>query len=151
MIQRIQTVYLLVAAILLTICACLPVGVFKPEGMGADQEMYNLCIISETDGWNFTVCGLFVMLAATVATSVTTIFGYNNRKRQIRNCMVAIELLLIWVALYVVFGFVVGQDKMEFRCEYVAVLPLVSIVLIWLARRGIIADENLVKAADRIR
>lgn len=151
MIQRIQTVYLLVAAILLTICACLPVGVFYPEGMGAAQEMYNLCIISETDGWNFTVCGLFVMLAATVATSVTTIFGYNNRKRQIRNCMVAIELLLIWVALYVVFGFVVGQDKMEFRCEYVAVLPLVSIVLIWLARRGIIADENLVKAADRIR
>lgn len=151
MIQRIQTVYLLIASILLIVCACLPIGTFYPDAMGAPAEMYNLSIISEDAGWNFSVCGLFALLAVSTVNSVVTIFRYNNRKQQIRNCLVSILILLIWIILYVVLGYVVGMDNMLFKFDYPAVLPLLSIVCLWLARRAIIADENLIRSVDRIR
>lgn len=152
MIQRLQTVYLALAVILLTICSCLPIGTFVPETMGDVRlDLYNMCIMGGESGWDFTVCGLFVLLAAAVVTSVITIFGYNNRKRQIRNCMLIIFMLIVWELLYVFFGYVIGHDAMEFRYNYPAVLPLISIVFVWMARRHVIADEKLIRSVDRIR
>lgn len=151
MIQRIQTVYLLVAAILLVICACLPIGTFFPEAMGAQMMMYNICIISEETGWNLSVCGLFCLLAVSTVYSVVNIFGYNNRKRQSRNCLFTMILLLLWILVYVIIGYVIGIDGTEFKFEFPAVLPAVAAVLQWMARRGIIRDEKLVRAVDRIR
>lgn len=151
MIQRIQTVYLLLAAILLVICACIPVGTFYPDGIGASMAMYNLCIITEDQGWQFGPCALFVLLALATVNSVTTIFGYNNRKKQSSNCLVTIVILLAWVAYYVFYTFVLGIEDTKFHMEFPAVLPLIAIVLVWLARRGIQSDERLVRAADRIR
>lgn len=150
-IQRIQSVYLLLSAILMVVCACLPVGVFDPAGMGAQSVMYNLCVINEETGWNFRVCGLFVLLALSTVYSVTNIFGYNNRKRQSRNCLITMLLLLVWVLLYVVLGYVIGMPDAEFVYEFPAVLPVIALVLQWMARRGVLADEKLVRAADRIR
>lgn len=150
MIQRIQTVYLLIAVILMVVCSCLPVGNFLPEGMGATLPMYNLCIIEE-DGWEMIVIGLFFLLAASTTTSVMAIFGFNNRKAQAKKCTISILLLFLWAALYAVMGWVVGVEGYTFRMEMTAVLPLISIILIWMARRAIIADEKLVRSVDRIR
>lgn len=151
MIQRIQTVYLLIAVILMVVCSCLPVGTFFPLGMGGRAELYNLGIISPDSGWNFTVVGLFVLLVLTTVNCVLTIFAFNNRKLQIRNCTISIVLLLLWMVLYAVLGFVVGQENMEFRMDFPAAIPPVSIILIWLARRAVIADEKLIRSVDRIR
>lgn len=151
MIQRIQTIYLLIAAILLVVCACLPIGTFYPMAMGAPLSMYNMCIINEETGWNFSVCGLFCLLAVSTVYSIVNIFGFNNRKRQSRNCITTIFLLVLWVILYVVLGYVIGTDGTEFKYDYPAVLPVVAIILQWMARRGIIHDEKLVRAVDRIR
>ena len=46
MIQRIQTVYLLLALVLTVVCLCMPVGVFHTPEMGGDVEMYNLWTLS---------------------------------------------------------------------------------------------------------
>lgn len=151
MIQRIQTVYLLIAAILLIVCACLPVGAFFPDVMGAPAELYNLCIISEDSGWDFSVCGLFILLAVSTVTSVLTIFRYNNRRLQSRNCLVAILFLLFWILFYVVRCFVMGMENATFKFNYTAVMPLAAIVFLWLARRAVIADEKLIRSVDRIR
>ena len=35
MIQRIQTLYMLVAVIVTSVCLCIPVGAIEPLGMGA--------------------------------------------------------------------------------------------------------------------
>lgn len=150
MIQRIQTVYLVIAVILMVVCSCLPVGTFFPLSMGGRAELYNIGIIS-AEGWDCSVAGLFVLLLATTVNSVLTIFAFNNRKRQIRNCTISIILLLLWMALYAVLGFVVGKADMEFHMDIPAVLPVVSIIFIWLARRAVIADEKLIRSVDRIR
>lgn len=151
MIQRIQTVYLLIALILLAVCACLPIGEFIPASMGAPISMYNLCLISEENGWNFSVCGLFCLLAVDFVYIVRTIFDYNNRQHQAKMCQLSAIILLLWIVLYAILGFVVGHDDAEFKIGYSSILPVVAIVLIFLARRGVIADEKLVRAADRIR
>ncbi len=38
-----------------------------------------------------------------------------------------------------------------FHIEFAACLPLIAFILLWLARHAILADEALVRAADRIR
>lgn len=152
MLQRIQTIYLFVSALLIIVCGCLPIGTFVPEGMGAMKEMYNLCLIDGSDGsWNFSVCGLFVMLAVAVVITVMNIFSYSNLKLQMRNCSATIIVLLLWIVLYALQATVLSPEQTEFKFGFVAVLPLIAIIFQWLARRAINSDYNLLKSVDRIR
>ena len=101
MIQRIQSVYLFLSVVLIVVCACLPIGMINPVGMGNASEIYNMCIIDgNTGNVSFSVVGLFALLAASVITSVINIFNYSDRKKQSRNCLVTIMLLILWVGLY---------------------------------------------------
>lgn len=152
MIQRIQTVYLFLAATLMVVCACLPVGAFVPEGLGVPSEMYNLCVVSgDSRTWSLGPVGLFALLAAGAVTTVLNIFKYDDRRRQARICLVAIILMLLWVALYALLTSVLCPPDTTFRYECSAALPIVAILFLWLARRGILSDERLVRAADRLR
>ena len=68
-------------------------------------------------------------------------------------------LVLIWAALCAFFVYTTtatsnAPDAVAiegFRLSLTSSLPIVSLILYWLARRGIISDEKLVRAADRIR
>ncbi|MEE1315724.1 MAG: DUF4293 domain-containing protein [Prevotella sp.] len=152
MIQRIQTVYLLLAAILMFACACLPIGTFAPKNIGADIQMYNICIIHGDSGaWDYTTIGLAGLLAAGFITSVFNIFGYKNRKAQSRKCLIAIILMLLWVGLYAALIHIISSDAYNFTFSYAALLPIASIIMLFLARKGIIHDEKLIKSIDRIR
>lgn len=152
MIQRKQTVYLFLSAILCLTCASLPVGSFEANTMGITSEMYNLCIIDgNTHEWNYTVCGLFVLLMVSATTSVLNIFKYNNRKVQSRNCLINSILLLLWYGLYAVVSSTLCAEDAHFSIQWSAALPFVAIVLQFLARHGIIADEKLIRSMDRIR
>ena len=44
-----------------------------------------------------------------------------------------------------------GKLDADFKIGFVSVLPLVSMILIFMARKAIKADEALIRAADRIR
>lgn len=151
MIQRIQTVYLFIAAILLIVCACLPVGTFYPEGMGSPMAMYNLCILSEDTGMNFAVCGLLCLLGLATVSNIIAIFGYKNRKSQAKQCMMSICLQILWIAYYLVFAYAIGLDNTTFQPSFMCVMPCIAMILTVLARRAIIADEKLVRSVDRIR
>lgn len=152
MIQRIQSVYLFLAATLMVVCACLPVGSFVPSGLGMPSEMYNLCVVGgDTGSWSLAPVGLFALLAAGTVTTVLNIFKYDNRRAQARVCLVAIILMLLWVGLYALLTGVLCPTDMTFRYECSAALPVVAILFLWLARRGILSDERLVRAADRLR
>ncbi|MBO4786625.1 MAG: DUF4293 family protein, partial [Prevotella sp.] len=55
-------------------------------------------------------------------------------------------------AAYAVFGYAVPRvENALFTPSIAAALPLVNVILLLMARRGILADEALVRAADRIR
>ena len=150
MIQRQQSIFLLLAFIASAVCLCLPLGSFEPQAMGVGFKMYNLMVMLGS-GADYSVCGLFGLLLISSVMSLATIFLFKNRMLQSRLCLCNLFLLLAW---YVVFGVmtrnVISADT-DFHVSFAACLPAVSIILNFMARAAIIKDEKLVRAADRIR
>lgn len=152
MIQRKQTIFLLIAVILTVVCLCLPLGTFTSEGvLGGKNDMYNLWIAMANGGHDCSVLALFVILLLTCSISLIAIFMYHNRIVQSRFCTFNILLTIGWYIIYKVFVLNLEGDYGQFSISYTSILPLISLVLYFMARKAILADEALVRAADRIR
>lgn len=147
MIQRKQTVFLLLACAAAVVCLCLPLGSLELAGMGKEPVLYNLASIDGNGAFNFRYCALSVLLSLSGLLSLVTIFLYKNRKLQMKLCKGNLVLLVLWYALltYIIYA------NENFHQAIAACLPFVSAVFVWLAHRGILSDERLVRAADRIR
>lgn len=150
MIQRKQTVFLFLALLATIACLCLPVGSFEPQGMGTENQLMNLWINETNEGRNFNVWALFAILLVTCPINTFAIFDYHNRKRQARFCMFSMLMIIGWYIVYGVFSQVL-MSGFTFHVGFAACLPLIAFILLWLARHSILADEALVRAADRIR
>ncbi len=151
MIQRIQSVYLALAFVILAVCLCLPVGVFSPQSaMGTDITMFNLWELKDNN-MTFSEFPMFILLLLTCVMTLYTIFSYKNRPKQIKLCSLCMLLVVAWIVVYLLFVFVFAEKDLVFTPTFAACLPIVALILYYLARRGVIHDEKLVKAADRIR
>ena len=94
---------------------------------------------------------LFVVLLFPAAVNVLTIFLFKQRPLQITLCAVALFLYLVWYVALIVFSKQEAPDASYFQLPWQAALPLGSILLTFLARKAVIADEKLVRDADRLR
>ena len=153
MIQRKQSLFLLVAFIAYLVCLFLPVAAIQPAGMGEVTMLHNLGTVSETAGLNFvaTCLPLFLLLAISAILALVTIFMYKNRKLQMTLCSVILLFSLIWYADYaLLLTGVVALPGVEgnVQFKFAACLPLVAIILVAMARKGVSDDEKLVRAAD---
>ena len=151
MIQRIQTVYLLLAAVVSSICLFLPLGHFEPAAMGVGYRLFNFYELDANHHISIRVLPLFVILVMQVVLSIYTIFKYTNRKRQMTLCTLSVVLLVAWYGVLVLFGYLLGHEGHTFHPQWTVSLPIVSCLFVLLARRSIVSDEKLVRAADRIR
>ena len=153
MIQRKQTIYLLLALVAVVVCLMQPVGVFQAEGMAPSREMFNLYIVNNgaATGATLTVFPLFVLLLLACPLMLWAIFAFKNRPRQALLCTACSVLCMLWIAVYCVLGYAIGIDGYTFTMTWQACLPAVALIFLNLAHRGIMADERLVRAADRIR
>lgn len=151
MIQRIQSVYLFLALVACVACLCMPIASIESAVMGAWDTMYNLWMVDEKGQKAFVVWPLFAILLLTCPISLFTIFMYNNRKMQARMCVFNIFLLLGWYAVYAAYVLTFPKEGDTTTILLAACFPLIAIVLLFMARRGILHDEALVRAADRIR
>lgn len=150
MIQRKQTIFLFLALVATIVCLCLQIGWWEPQGMGTDIRLYNLWIVDGQQATSFTPWGLFAILLITCPIDIVAIFDYHNRRRQARFCMFSMLMMIGWYIVYGVFSKLLVADG-TFHMSFAAFLPFVSFVLLWLARRGVVADEKLVRSMDRIR
>ena len=150
MIQRIQTLYLLLVVILGTLlCFFSPVQFLMPEGI----DYVNLHAF---DKWPLAVMTLAIPVLAFV-----NIFLFKRRLLQARLNIVNVIFCLGYyalVALYVAFvvkGYepIHGMTLMDadWYINLWAAIPAINIVLTMMATRRILRDEALVRAADRIR
>lgn len=152
MIQRIQTVYLFLAAVLIVVCAAMPLATFVPSDIETPGVMYNLCIITPgVKEWDYSVMPLSVLLLGSFMTSVLNIFGYKNRRRQMKVCLLAMAFIVLWIALFLYLAGSMAPEGALTHYEYPAVMPLLALIFQWLARAAIKHDDDLVRAADRIR
>ena len=147
MIQRIQTVYLLIVAGLLITAMCMPIGYFI-DTMG--EHPFKALGLEINDAFQST-WGLFGILMLSTIVAVATIFLYKNRMLQFRMTIFNSLLLVGFYIGAFAFYFALKNDANMFRVGWALCLPLISIILNILAVRAIGRDEVMVKAADRLR
>lgn len=149
MIQRIQSVYLLIVAILSVIVMSNPIGSF----IAADNsilEFTNLSLIDQSGVEDYKPWALFAILMISAIISLITIFLYRKRMLQIRLTLFNIILAIGYYVTLVTFVFMLKGES-TFVPSWMVCLPFVGIVLDWLAIRAIGKDEMLVKAYERLR
>jgi len=149
MIQRIQSVYLLVVTILMVICMCSPIGSIITNA-NEISELGNLCITFPDGTKDYSPWALFVILLVVAALSFVTIFLFKKRMLQIRLTIFSSVVLIGYYLALVAYLFMLAEDT-TFSASWTICLPFAALILNWLAIRGIGADEALVKAYDRLR
>jgi hypothetical protein len=151
MIQRIQTVYLLVVAALSTLLLMIPLAdLFGPK---TPFFYYAIGINDAATGASvYSTLPLFVLLIVTILLAILTIFQFKKRNLQIRLANINGALLLVFYALFFIY-FLLIKDTLTvtLSLRFVFVFPFISFIMNWLAIRSIKADEALVKSLDRIR
>ena len=147
MIQRIQTLYLLIIAALMAVTLFSGLAWFA--GDAGEFGLYAF-------GLKTAEVYMGVLLALACALPLVTIFLFRRRLLQIRLCVVEMVLLLGSLVMEGVYYFLSWRvfSDLTFHTQGfkpAIVLPLVCLLFAYLAARAIFRDELLVRAADRIR
>ncbi|NOR76011.1 MAG: DUF4293 family protein [Draconibacterium sp.] len=147
MIQRIQTIYILVAEILIASLFFL-----KFADLSANNELYTFSIEGILNGETLVFDGLPIMIFIGLITllHLVIIFMYKKRVLQIRITVFTIILLLGLTGLFFYFIYT-GFTGAKVAFKVPMVFPVVAIILDYLAIRAIGKDEALVRSLDRIR
>lgn len=149
MIQRIQTLYLLLVIGLLIASMCLPLGSFVDENSSA--YVFSPWGVSLAANFYSTWGLVSILFIATIIT-LATVFLYKNRVLQLRMTIFNSLLLIGYYLAFLAFMFSIKKDlNASFQIYWALCLPLIALILNYLAIRAIGRDEVLVKAADRLR
>ena len=129
MLQRIQTVYLLIVLILSSTCLYLS---------------FNIDFTSPAGHYFQSNCGFLIFPILTLVT----IFLYKRRHLQV---MFSIILIFLFTIQGIIFGIEINiEDGFSFS-ELLICVSLACILLLYFARKNILKDEALVRSVDRIR
>lgn len=136
MLQRIQTIYLLLAAVISGV-----IIFFVPLW---SKEAGNPVYVEE-------VILALVMFMASAAISLVTIFLYKNRKLQFVLGRLNILLNFFLLGVFVYWTLTVPGEMQISEKGIGMFIPVLSIVFLVLANKAIKKDEDLVKSVDRLR
>ncbi|MGB3541548.1 DUF4293 family protein [Rubrivirga sp.] len=138
MLQRLQTLYLTLGALLLALFVA--VGETWAEAIG------------DSVPWLGTVG--YVLAGVTALVALVAVALYKDRATQRRVIAAAqwLDLALVavvLVGLYIAFDSSAGTAPVGYY--YVAMMPIVAYVLLRMARQRVVADIERVRSMDRIR
>lgn len=155
MIQRIQTIYLLFASLMIFALYLFPLA--HDVLIGGVSSTIKVTGVFQNVGGQATHSQLFTALTAATAVvgliPLVIIFLYRNRKQQATFCYLAILVLIgysFWMAETVkgaTGGVTLGTNNMGVGLF----LTCISIFLLIMAAKSIQKDEKLVRSADRLR
>lgn len=149
MIQRIQTVYLLAATVLVVLAMSFPLGYFYSAT--SFFVWSNLSLLIPDGRVDYASWPLFLLLQIVAVLSLVAIFLFKKRPVQIKLIVFA---MIVTVGYYVllssyIWGIFRGLGK--FHPTWMLCFPLLSLILNYMAMRAIKKDEALVKSYDRLR
>ncbi|MBD1429859.1 DUF4293 domain-containing protein [Sphingobacterium litopenaei] len=157
MIQRIQTIWLLLATVVILGLFMFPylnytdlVGLGKKLFVTGEYSAVNNESVKQSSFILQTIASIVVALVPLI-----TIFQFKNRKLQIKLIYVSIALIAL-LGVWMYFSSVATLDliSQSFGANNIGVgfflLP-VSIIFLAMAIGGIRKDEKLIKSADRLR
>ncbi|MDR0415592.1 MAG: DUF4293 domain-containing protein [Prevotellaceae bacterium] len=138
MLQRIQSVFFVIALALIGLLFVLPFA-SAIDHLGREVAV---------GGVDFP---LVIIQVATFGVTLVNIFLYKRRQRQIRLCIIsgiALTCYQIFVLLYV---FLFGRQVGAVHYSVTIVFPAIAAIFTFLAMRGVARDEALVRSLDRLR
>ena len=125
--QRIQTLYLFLATgLVVSLFFCMKAG-----------------DVPYTDYWPY-----LVLLIVTGFLQVMALTTFKHRVFQMRTAVLS-AIILVGLQGWLVYDFISTHNDPVFHVS--AVFPIVAVILDFLAARSILADELLVRSADRLR
>lgn len=159
-IQRIQTVYFVLAAIFCGLTFLF--DLYEGSAVGGTVSVVVKTMATEVSLAGGTLqkqphYGLIVVAALNTVFPLLVALLYNNRMLQARLTSIAMILFIGQVVLgfYRINEAQDGPlgDVLELDQQYLPgyFLPLAAILLLMLARRAIMKDEKLVRSANRLR
>ena len=144
MLQRIQTIYLLLALLFSTLLAFRVPFWMSDEGAG----LYLQDFLRSGELLYLLIPILFLLSAL---LSLTAIFLYRQRLKQVicNRLNIAINFLLLGI---IVYGLLNLPGENQFSEKGIGIfIPIAVIVFLALASKAILKDEKLVKSVDRLR
>ncbi len=151
MIQRVQTIYLFLAAVFAVLTLFLPiVGFTDAKGM----EVATAAGLGVTSTLNELAgrhtCGVLCSAAAIVP--LVAIFLFKKRKRQMSFCTATVELNVLAMVCLAISAYRIHEIVSLSPMPKVGIVcPVLAIVAALLARRGIKRDDDMVRSEYRIR
>ena len=150
-IQRIQTLYLLIAVVLTITAMFLPVGYLVMADGTAFYEFTPLCIVAE-GARSFSNAPMLAMLVLSACIMLITIFNFKKLKLQIRLSCWSIVLLLVYYALFFIYMQRATAGMVaDFKFNWALCLPLVALIFAVMAIRAIKHDRKLLNDANSMR
>ncbi len=154
MIQRIQTIYLFLAAAAMSVVFFFPLAELLINSKASFIFLYR-GLYELKDGkeiLSITSFPLAILFLISMLISFITIFLYKKRHLQMRLCVINIMLLFGAVGMiYYYIAIAFSSFKAIVDYSPAAIMPIISAILTYLAYRGVRKDELLVISMDRIR
>lgn len=156
MIQRIQTLYLFIASLVLALMFLFPVAGYYGEMhtfMFYVQGVKNMVPdAGEIFHSYFTLPILFFMVSI-IIIAFTSIFLFKNRIKQLRLIKLNIFLnIILIIGIFIIYSRMIQSAiKVTEVFKTSAFFPVISLIFFVLAYRAVKRDEKLVRSADRLR
>lgn len=153
MIQRIQSVYLLLSTICLGLMFVFSFAKFTVAEGG--KWVYNVMGLDSGSGPEDVMSiPLFLIVALMMVYNLLIMFLYKNRKRQlffnrVNYVLHGSVIALIYLSLFRIPNAFESVQEVEYGIGIF--MPVASLAFVFLATRGIKKDEALVRSLDRLR
>lgn len=147
-IQRIQSVYLLIAVILMIVFAFFPALTFE---LGGREFVYGALEAGKVGVTHIDPLMLMLVVLISLLAFID-IFLFKNLQRQMTVCFVDIIIGLAMLVAICIQAFVVnGKEGVTLQWQWYLALPVLSIIFLMLAHKAMSRDKKMLRDADRLR
>lgn len=158
MIQRIQSVYFALAGIIILLLFAIDIAYYT-AGSGYTVSL-NACGIQPTEAieqlsLNVKTLALTITTVLAGLLPIIALFLYNNRPLQLRLTRMSIVIAASIIAQNILYSEEIYKQiqGLGYEKNYAIgfIFPVIAIILLVLAHRGVKKDEALVRSVDRLR
>lgn len=152
MIQRIQSLFLLVVTILMAVVLLQPIGIFKGDFNGSQYFLMEASNVNTLMMIEFPLWILKTLVIAVLVVSVVALLLFKKRNLQVILSIIGIVLLAATYGTVLAYvNTINSQLSSVFHSSPIMSFPGISMALFLLAIIFIKKDDKLVKSTDRIR
>lgn len=150
MLQRVQSLFLVLAAAVMLVASIAPLVIFN---FNADIVRFEAMGIYLNDQLTDSTWGLFFIGMGSSILALITLFIYKRRILQIRLSIFNIALMVGFYlySAFIVYKLYVTENLIYNRVGIGIIMPIIAIILTIIAIRKIGADEALIQSLNRLR